>query len=92
MDKPPFGEEEINELCDLYADTYYDVAISDVIIFLEKLGYSKVSNIMIQMRKEFLNKRCPERHTKRRSNYLNSTLQSKLSERLDALKPINEIQ
>ena len=83
MNKPQFTETEIEEICDLYGDTHYSFAVTDIMIFLEKLGYSKVSNTMTELRKEFVNKRCRDKHDKRRERYPNSTLQNKLFKRIE---------
>ena len=91
MNKPQFTEIEIKEMCDLYADNYYYFAVSDIMQFLEKLGYSKVSNTMTELRKEFVNKRCREKHEQRRLRYPNSELQSKLLKRIDFMEFENKI-
>lgn len=90
MNKPQFTEIEIEELCDLYADKYYYFAVTDIMKFLEKIGYSKVSNVVTEIRKEFINKICHEKDNKRELNYPNSELQLKLLKRLDFDEPQNK--
>jgi dephospho-CoA kinase len=81
--KPTFTEEEIEELNDLYGNWGYMWAIGDIQTYLKTLGYSDVNAIVIAIRKEFENKRLKERNDKFREKYKDSTLNKKLSERID---------
>lgn len=90
--KPAFEEKEIEELCVLYANINYDIAVWEILTFLEKqLGYSKVSNVATEIRKEFVNKRCRDKQNKHQLNYPNSTLQLKLLKRIDFTESQNII-
>jgi hypothetical protein len=81
--KPQFTEREIEEISDLNFDTGYQMAVSEVINHLKSIGFSDVSKIITEIRREFLNKRIPKRTDNRSENYKNSTLSDKLIKRID---------
>jgi hypothetical protein len=81
--KPQFTEREIEELSDLNFDTGYQIAVGEVINHLKSIGFSDVSKVINEIRREFLNNRIPKRNFNRSENYKNSTLTDKLFIRID---------
>lgn len=81
--KTPFTEEEINELCDLNKQMGEMFAGYEIIKILQKEhNLSDVNSIIITLRKH-INKRNVELNDKRKKNYPNSTLDKKLSIRIE---------
>lgn len=85
-DKPQFTEQEIEEMDDLHINWGYMCAIGEVMNFLKTLGYSDVNAVVIELRKEFANKKLQERQDKFNEKWKNSTLYNKLSDRLNWAK------
>ena len=71
-------EEEIEELKDLYKCHGYSDAVSEVIVYLRSLGFSKVSKVITELRLEFLNKRISKNFRAVEKEYEDSTLWLKL--------------
>jgi hypothetical protein len=90
MNKPAFTEREVEELQDMNTNFGYQHGVSDVIVFLKTLGYSDVNAVVIAIRKEFSNKRIPDRQLKFQEEYKDSTLLQKLCDRMDWTKKQKE--
>lgn len=87
--KPKFTEKEIEELNDLHENFGREVGIYEVINFVKKqLNLSETHKLSCDLRIKF-NKEINERKEKFNNLYENSTLQDKLSKRLNCEK-INE--
>jgi hypothetical protein len=89
-EKPPYTEEEHNELEDLHQDFGYKIACYQIMEFLKTVGYSDVNAVIIEIRKEFLKKRIREMDEKRQEKYKNSTLSQKLCDRLNYTEKLKE--
>ena len=81
--KPAFTEEEIEELQDMSHNFGYMAAIHEITTYLKTLGYSDVNAVIIAIRKEFSNKRHPDRQLAFQERYKDSKLLDKLCARMD---------
>lgn len=82
--KPKFTEKEIEELCDLYMfhGEQHGIYLIEKLLE-EKYKFSKVNSILIDIR-GIINKNSINFAKEREKNYPNSTLNNKLSERLES--------
>lgn len=79
----PYTDEEAEELCDLYMNHGRSMGVVEVLKLLkDKFGYSDVHSVIIEIRKEIINKSHQEMWGTFNEKYKDSTLQNKLSLRL----------
>lgn len=83
MNKTPYTDTEIEELCELYSIHHYLWGLTNAINILKKeFNYSDVNTHIIVLRKE-MNKVSKEKWDKFHVKWKESTLQAKIFKRLD---------
>jgi len=81
--KQAYTDPEVEELCQIYRLHGLSYQASEIIKFLkEKFGYSDVHNIIVEIRKEFINNRPSKEWEKFHKQFKDSTLQETLIKRL----------
>jgi hypothetical protein len=82
-EKPKFTELEIEELCDMYLNFGYSKAVYEIMRYLNTMGVSDTHKIMVDLRKKFQNEIIPFENKKFGKKWKDSTLNKKLSDRID---------